>query len=313
MAPEQLRGERVGPAADIYALGVVLHELVLGTRPFEGGSAYALLKEKLAMRRPRVDAAAEIPQRLEAIVARALAPRPGGRQPTAEALAAELEGLLTPKAPAPVPGPSSSRWSRGSSSSWRSGSRSPCATDADPRVDPLFRRPHLLHDRRRFHRSGRRWRLPGRERARELCLEARAAIASGNFTVALDLADRARACAPSLGEPHYLRAWIDHDHDGDPRGGPRVALETIEVELGTAVELEPALAAAWALRAAIRFEKRDERAIEDATRRIELEPLNAEAWFRRANYRHHLQHAADALGDLVRAAELDPSRAAGAR
>src|SRR5205085_6420774 len=47
MAPEQLRGERAGVPADVYALGEILHALLAGERPFLGATAFKLLEQKL--------------------------------------------------------------------------------------------------------------------------------------------------------------------------------------------------------------------------------------------------------------------------
>ena len=94
MAPEQASGKRalVGPATDIYALGVMLYQLLTGQLPFQRDSTLELLRavtseEPTRLRRhePRV------PRDLEAITLHCLEKEPGRRYPSALALAEDLE------------------------------------------------------------------------------------------------------------------------------------------------------------------------------------------------------------------------------
>jgi serine/threonine-protein kinase len=93
LAPEQARGAIVGRAADIYAMGVVLYELVTGALPFAGDSPVAIAIKHIHQSPPRPRALVPmLPARLEAIILRAMAKSPYDRYRSAGALRSDLLG-----------------------------------------------------------------------------------------------------------------------------------------------------------------------------------------------------------------------------
>ncbi|MFI5199947.1 MAG: protein kinase, partial [Candidatus Limnocylindrales bacterium] len=94
-SPEQARGEPATERSDIYALGIVLFELLTGRRPFEGDSAAAIAMARLSGPVPMPSSLqAGIPPELEAIDRKALALNPGDRFASAGAMADTLEAWL---------------------------------------------------------------------------------------------------------------------------------------------------------------------------------------------------------------------------
>lgn len=80
MAPEQFEGKPVTAAADIYAFGVLLYEMVAGRRPFTGNSPIALALEKIRHEPPRAgDAAPALPPVWSDVIRRAMDPDPDRR------------------------------------------------------------------------------------------------------------------------------------------------------------------------------------------------------------------------------------------
>ena len=130
MAPEQLRGEQISPAADLYAVGVVLFELVCGRRPFDGDEESAIVGH--LQRRPPPPRALEpaVPIAVQDVILTALAKDPARRFASAVAMRDALRAALPDEEPR-------SPWAR------------PASVETEPdtaRESPIARTPETERD-----------------------------------------------------------------------------------------------------------------------------------------------------------------------
>ena len=95
MAPEQVLGKNIGLAVDIYAFGVLFFEILTGVRPVTGDSVerifYSILHEPLDLAPLR----GSVPQPICDLIARCTAKDAAQRPPNFEAVAGEIERVLT--------------------------------------------------------------------------------------------------------------------------------------------------------------------------------------------------------------------------
>jgi TolB-like protein len=105
MSPEQVRGDAVDSRTDLWSLGVVLHEMLTGVRPFRGDGD-RMLREAILHAAPELAAKqrSEVPAPLARVVERLLRKDPGSRYGSAAEVLADLAQALSPGAGASRPG-----------------------------------------------------------------------------------------------------------------------------------------------------------------------------------------------------------------
>ncbi len=96
MAPEQIRRQAIDARTDVYALGVVLFQLLTGRVPFLSSTTMGLMYQHVHTPAPSVhELNPNVPQPLAQITARALQKAPSDRFQSAEAMAQALESVLS--------------------------------------------------------------------------------------------------------------------------------------------------------------------------------------------------------------------------
>jgi eukaryotic-like serine/threonine-protein kinase len=143
-APEQLLGEAVGPATDVYALGAALFRLLSGEPVYRGATHEQIAEQHLRAPIPTLSARRpDLPRQLDTVLAHAMAKEPAERFPQATLLADALDqaAALGAQAPNSRPmgksAPSSRPMGKSAPSSRPMGKSAPSSRPADMRASDM--------------------------------------------------------------------------------------------------------------------------------------------------------------------------------
>lgn len=100
IAPEQARGKDVGPYSDVYALGLLMYEMLTGARAVKADSVESAIRMHVARTPLELDEIDEVPPRIQPLLWRMIEKNPKKRIQTAEELVREIDAL-SGAAPAP--------------------------------------------------------------------------------------------------------------------------------------------------------------------------------------------------------------------
>ncbi len=89
IAPERLRGEDIDLRSDLYSIGIILYEMLMGVPPFQGADDFELVELQMEATAPALDPS--LPPELDAVIQRALKKQQAERFASADEMAAALE------------------------------------------------------------------------------------------------------------------------------------------------------------------------------------------------------------------------------
>mgnify|MGYP001241435254 CR=1 FL=1 len=303
-APEQARGEleRVGPPADVYALGATLYAALTARSPYQGRDLIGLYQAMEERPPPPSSLSPRTPSALDAICLCCLEPDPDRRYSHAGALAEALRAF-TVKGPAAAPRPRTrglialvlSALALTAAGVWRV--RSPAPPESPLRAEPGPSPPSSATGPAPLEP------LPEVDEVRRAAADAEYHRAyelsqAGERGRALSALDHALELDPTRADAWSSRAMLRHQ-EGDRQGA--------EEDLERALGLDPRLAHVWRNRGLVRAERGALReALEDFTRALELAPREARTLRDRALVRARLNDVRGSQADLDAALALSP-------